>query len=442
MRLKFGGAQVGILEARTLTRTVSSVRQIIVRGICAAIAFSLLAPAAMGDTGSVVDADATTEPTKVEQDVLAFCELVRARYAYIESRRHIWEETCDMAAEDAQLDKAQTPSGHLALLERMVDQLHDNHVSLNTNSAVSPRLVPSGSDVWLSLEGGVAKVRAVRPLSGAAEAGLQIGDVITELNGAPVLAVATERILAARETVTSARLDWAINAQVAGYRGAHRIVSVLRDGVTVELHLGDPEPAAPPHKVSWRRLPGNIGYIRIEDSLGDEATVEAFDDALEALQDARRWVIDLRNTPGGGNTDVAEPIMGRFINGVKPYQRSGPRWRGQPVRYVASRGPWRAKGKLAVLAGRWTGSMGEGMAIGFDGLRRARVFGSPMARLAGGVEGFELPGSGIRVRFPTYDLLHIKGQSRHDWRPPYVVIADNGNGPDLALEAALEWLGR
>ncbi|MGB3624471.1 MAG: S41 family peptidase [Henriciella sp.] len=396
----------------------------------------------MADSGGNAAAEVAETRTEIEQDVLAFCELVRARYAYIDSRREVWDETCDMAREEAQLAKAQTPSGHLALLERMVDQLHDNHVSLNTNSAVSPRLVPSGSDVWLSLDGGVAKVHAVRPLSGASVAGLKVGDAVTHLNGVPVLAAATARILAARGTVTSQRLDWAINAQAAGYRGAPRIASVLRDGEIIELDLGVPEPAAPPHKVSWRRLPGNIGYIRIEDSLGDEATIEAFDDALAELKDARRWVIDLRNTPGGGNTGVAEPIMGRFIRGVKPYQRSGPRWHGQPVRYVASRGPWRARGKVAVLVGRWTGSMGEGMAVGFDGLRRARVFGSDMAGLAGGVEGFNLPGSGIGVRFPTYDLLHIKGQSRHEWSPPYRVIADNGDGPDLALEAALEWLRR
>ena len=95
---------------------------------------------------------------------------------------------------------------------------------------------------------------------------------------------------------------------------------------------------------------------------------------------------------------------------------------------------------VAVLAGRWTGSMGEGMAIGFDGLRRARVFGSPMAALAGGIEGYELPASGWSVRLPSYNLYHIKGMERHVWHPPYEVTADNGAGPDLALQAALDWL--
>ncbi|MEQ9314876.1 MAG: S41 family peptidase, partial [Henriciella sp.] len=286
----------------------------------------------------------------------------------------------------------------------------------------------------------VARVTAVRPGSGAAEAGVQVGDIVTALNDKSVIASVASRIRAGREEVTAARLGWAMNAQAAGYRGSSRTVTVLRDGAPVVLNLGEPEPIATSKAVSWQVLDNGVGYIRIEDSLSDEATVEAFDAALEELKGSRRWIVDLRNTPGGGNTGVAEPIMGRFISGVKPYQRSGPRWRGQPVRYVASRGPWRARGKVAVLVGRWTGSMGEGMAIGFDGLRRARVFGSDLAGLAGGVEGFDLPGSGIRVRFPTYDLSHINGISRHEWRPPYPVVADNGDGPDLALEAALDWL--
>ncbi|MEM5517912.1 S41 family peptidase [Henriciella sp. AS95] len=384
-----------------------------------------------------VDSEETRE---VKADVLAFCELVRSRYAYFESRAEIWAQTCSLALEEAETPAAQTTSGHLAVLERMVDQLYDNHVSLNINSSTSPRLVPSGSDYWMSMESGVPVVLAVRPGSGAAAAGLRVGDVVRQINGQPPLAAASERIRAATNVVSATRLTWALNAQGAGYRGAERRLVVQRGRELIDLDLGDPEPDAAEALVTARLLPGKIGYLRIEDALGNEDTVEAFDAALDTLKGAKRWIIDLRNTPGGGNTATAEPILGRFIGGVKPYQRSGPRWRGERTRYVASRGPWRVRGKVAVLVGRWTGSMGEGMAIGFDGLKRGRVFGTSMAGLAGGVEGFELPGSGWSVRFPTYDLLHIRGESRHHWRPPYPVIADNGDGADLALQAAMNWL--
>lgn len=380
--------------------------------------------------------------TEALEDALALCDIVREHYVYLESREAIWDATCKEANKLAVEPDAETAGGHLALLESMLDELFDNHVSLNTNSSVSPRLVPSGSDYWLGFSDGQAVVGAVRPGSGAAAAGLKVGDKVTGLNGAPVLSEAMGRIRHGREAVSADRLVWALNAQAAGYRGAPRSVTVERDGVETLLELGDPEPTRPALPVTWRRLDGNLGYIRIEDSLGDETAVAAFDKALSDLRGVKGWVIDLRNTPSGGNTGVAEPILGRFVRSVKPYQKAGPRWDGEAVRYVASRGPWRVKKPVVVLVGRWTGSMGEGMAVGFDGLKRADVFGSPMAALAGGVEGFELPASGWSVRLPTYNLYHMDGTERHDWHPPHSVVADNGDGPDLALKAAADWLTR
>ncbi|WP_182482320.1 S41 family peptidase [Henriciella barbarensis] len=384
----------------------------------------------------------TVERSDAERDVDALCALVREHYVYFAPREDVWDATCESAKQEARTEAAATPAGHLKLLEHMLDQLWDNHVSLNVNSPTSPRLVPSGSDYWIDFTGGNAVVTAVRPSSGAAKAGLKVGDRVVAMNGMPVLSAASDRIRHGRNAVSEARLVWALNAQAAGYRGQMRGVTVERGGTELDLFLDEPMPEPSGELVTYQRLKGNIGYIRIDDSLGDDAAVAAFDAALEKLEGASGWVIDLRNTPGGGNTSVAEPMLGRFIRGVKPYQKAGPRWEGEAVRHVASRGPWRVKGRVAVLAGRWTGSMGEGLAIGFDGLRRARVFGSPMAALAGGVEGFELPASGWSVRLPSYNLYHMKGMERHVWHPPYAVIADNGAGPDVALQAAKDWLNR
>ena len=429
-----------------MTRWASFVR---LAGLCTAIGLVSAGfwPGESWAQGEISQTDeeadkAQYEAAKTQADVLALCQLVEANYAYLEGREAIWSEACETGAVDALDPQSHTPAGRVALLERMIDQLHDNHISLNTNTSVSPRLVPSGSDYFLALDGDRAMVTAVRPKSGAASAGLQVGDEVIAINGVPIADAAFERIQAARDDVSAERYSWAMNAQAAGYRGAARRVQVRRDGDTLTLDLGDPEPQDVEKLVTYAVLPGNVGYIRFEDSLGEAATVAEFDEALDMLRGVGSWIIDLRNTPGGGNTGTAEPILGRFIRGVKPYQRSGPRWHGDEVRYVSSRGPWRVRGRVAVLAGHWTGSMGEGMAMGFDGLRRGRVFGSDMAKLAGGVEAFELPGSGISVRFPAYDLLHVRGGSRHHWHPPYRVLADNGDGPDFALNEALAWVRR
>ena len=94
--------------------------------------------------------------------------------------------------------------------------------------------------------------------------------------------------------------------------------------------------------------------------------------------------------------------MGRFISEAQPYQRHDlpTEMREYGIRqfwaeYVGPRGPFSYDAPLVVLVGRWTGSMGEGLAIGLDGMDRATVIGMPMARLRGALYEHILPHTGI-----------------------------------------------
>ena len=63
--------------------------------------------------------------------------------------------------------------------------------------------------------------------------------------------------------------------------------------------------------------------------------------------------------------------------------------------------------------------MGEGMAIGIDGMRRGTVVGSRMAGLAGAVEEIRLPCSHFVVGYPAARLLRIlleKASSLQEWK--------------------------
>ncbi len=73
-------------------------------------------------------------------------------------------------------------------------------------------------------------------------------------------------------------------------------------------------------------------------------------------------------------------ILGRLIGQDHAYQKhelvaemreSGIRrsW----VEYVSPRGKFIYKQPVVVLAGHWTGSMGEGMTIALDGMQRAKI---------------------------------------------------------------------
>ncbi|MEZ5997579.1 MAG: S41 family peptidase [Hyphomonas sp.] len=391
-------------------------------------------PAEDTDAANIPVVTLAPEQEAALADAAQLCGLVPQKYVFFAGKEAAWREACSEVGD--KMLGAPDSAAQLRVLEDLLDVLYDPHASFGANSAASPRLVPSGNDYWL--DNGV--VTGVRPGGAAALAGLQFGDEVTAVDGQPLEDAIVERIRPAGVAPTPAQRAWAEHAAAAGYRDRLHSVTVRRAEGEATLLLDGALPDTEYQPVTAEMLPGNTGYIRFNNSLGDDATVAAFDAAMDSLKGARAWILDLRDTPGGGSTDVAEPIMGRFIDAAGGYQRIRPPGAPEWVKTVSPRAPT-AEGPLAVLVGHWTGSMGEGMAIGLDGLRRADVFGNDMAGLAGGVDAFTLDGSGLTVRLPTYDLAHMDGTPRYKWHPPHPVISDNGDGPDLALKAAEDWIG-
>ena len=368
-------------------------------------------------------------------DAKAMCELVPRVYAFYAERASHWQEACQQAqAEAASLTTARQGA---TMLEHFIEALWDNHVSLGVNTGISPWLVPSGSDMWLDLQGGNVVVTGIRHDGAADHAGIRPGDVVMSIDGRMPIEVALARIRTGTNEIAASRIAWALNVAGAGYRGRNRKLVVLRGGDRLEVELGIPAPAKSESPIS-ARLIGDVGYIRFNDSLGDDATIAAFDKAVEDLRGARGWIVDLRDTPSGGSTDVAEPVMGRFITKAADYQVTRPLHEPAYARQIEPRGPWTLSGPLVVLSGRWTGSMGEGISIGFDGLKRGTVVGGAMAGLSGGVEVFNLSATDTNLRLPAYALTHVDGTPRPDWRPKELVQPDAGGTDDPALERALE----
>lgn len=332
---------------------------------------------------------------------------------------------------------ATTDAAWIAVLEDVLGELHDHHASLGTNTAASPRLVPSGADLWGEVEGGHAHLTQVRPGTAAERAGLRAGMEITRLGDRPLA-----EALAARRPQLAARTDdsesWTLRVLLAGtHDRPRRLTACSAPTACVDVTLEPPELPEPGALVTARML-GDVGVLRLENSLGDDGTVAAFDEALASLGAARALVLDLRNTPSGGSTDVAEPILGRFVERAAPYQQVFDRAvdRAPWSKPVAPRPPYEPR-PLVVLVDHWTGSMGEGMAIGLDGLGRARVVGTAMAGLQGGISSFTLPRTGITVRFPTERLDHVDGTPRERWRPRLLVEPRGGEPDDPILAAGL-----
>jgi carboxyl-terminal processing protease len=359
---------------------------------------------------------------------------IETRYAYL-PERHL--DLAQMRAlYEPRARAAQTREAMVQVVESVVAELHDDHVTLGTNTPSSPQLIPTGTDLWAEMRNGRALLVEVRPGSAAAKAGISPGDVIVSVGGIPIGQAIENSQPKTLTAVDAEAVNFTLRKLLAGTHDTQRRL-VVKDskGKTRAVNLEPVVPAGSDELVSWRWLDGKTGYIRLENSLGDSDTVAAFDQALDGLGKAKSLIIDLRNTPSGGNTDVAEPIMGRFISTPAAYQRifepgTAKRFPQDSWLKTLEPRPPQVTAKLVVLVNHWTGSMGEGMAIGFDAIGRAKIVGTPMARLCGGTEGLELPNTVIPIHIPTYRLYHVNGTPRENFTPSINVDLTKSSAAD------------
>lgn len=406
------------------------------------------------------------DSTRFRRDLDAAWFAVRDKYVYLSDRAVDWPLAHVIYGRMA--DTVRSKRELVGVLEQLLATLYDPHATLHANTGESARLVPSGLDFWTEWRGTDAVITSVRRGYSAEQAGARPGMRVLAINGVSVDAAADARLgPAVQRPVTAAARQWALLSTSAGRHNTPRTLR-LRDlsGLVREVALDQPghhvvDASNADQPVEFRRLSegevgkesggrSTYGYIRLN-ALGDSRSVAAFDSALASLRDSRGLVLDLRNTPSGGNTDVAEPILGRLITRTAGYQRVVPREGPAYVRTVEARGPWAYTAPVVVLVGRWTGSMGEAIAIGLDAMHRAKVVGTRMAGLAGAVDDVTLPCSGISLGLPTARLLHLDGTPRERWVPPVLVDFESAKSrarfravdgtstdlPDLVLERGL-----
>ncbi len=349
---------------------------------------------------------------------------MRDNYAYFDKKETDWNKVRELYR--LMLASVKNRSDFVTLLEKVLDELYDNHLSLNTNLNTSPRLVPTGLDVWPEWRNGRAVITQLRKGFSAEQAGLRVGMEIISINGVPVENAVARRLPKSLKTVSPEARDWALRAVLAGTHDQPRIIVAKgRDGrsVTYRLDLAthvtvDNYNYTP--KVEWKMLPQQIGYIKINDLISSEI-VPQFDAAFAQLKATRGLILDIRDIPRGGNTDVAEPIMGRLINYSRGYQEVVPLNAEKYIKDISSSRNFPYEAPIVVLVNRWTASMGEGIAIGLDGMKRATIVGTRMAGLNGGVFNLELPETKIGVSYPGERLNHINGTPRENFTPPVFV---------------------
>jgi carboxyl-terminal processing protease len=308
--------------------------------------------------------------------------------------------------------------------EDRIASLADHHSITGSSFKDSWAVVPTYADLWVERQESGFVITAIREGSPADKLGIVAGDKLVEVGGVPTGEAVTAFWDRMGLSTTPERQDYAARVLAAGRRDRPRDLTILHNGISRRVALPSLysiQTERPPVTVS--RDNSDHIVIRFNNSLGDQATIAAFDSAMARISAGSSLVIDLTDTPSGGNTSVARAIMGWFVERPRSYQvhqlPSEERETGIPRQWIEQVLPRAGKfhRRLPLIrVSRWTGSMGEGLAIGFAALG-APVEGTRMAQLKGAVYDFSLSSSGLVVKLPAERLYTVAGLARENFVP-------------------------
>ena len=408
----------------------------------------------------VLAQDRAKESSEAEFDAEAgwseFEQLLRGKYAYID--REDMDVDAQLARSRAMALEAKDRSELRRILHQTALTFSDPHLIVGPFEDDDYNIVMTSSDLAMQVADGRALVADVRRDSAAFEAGLRPGDEVIAVDGVQALDAALLPYGPVIGEPTPLQLDYGLTLAVNGKRAGERSLAVRRaaSGEVVTVSLVNARVFAravnelDPVSLSFVGADRTVAVLRPNNSLGNNDTIPAFDVALEQAiaAGATAVILDMRETPSGGNTEVARSIIGHFTDETKPYQMhripaferefTVPR---QFVEYVMPRQP-QFTGPVVVLHGKWTGSMGEGIVIGMDAATGAVSVGSDMGDLLGGLWNYDLEASGARVDLGGEALFHVDGTPREDFVADYPLSAASTapDGSDPAVRRALEIL--
>ena len=391
------------------------------------------APAPAGPVDGPFDASAAW---------VEFAALLRLNYGYF--TRPGVDGNAILAYFEPQAKATTTKAAFREVLQLIAHNFADPHFIVGPLDDQDYNVFPTSADLCAHYRAGRFELVDVRRDSDAERQNLAPGAEILAIDGlAPAAAVAAVmgRPLAALSQV---QIDAGLNIALGGLRHHARQLTLAGGSTRHDRHdytLRSPGEqaervlAAPP--VSTERR-GEVAIIRVNNSLGKNETIAAFRVAIQQVLAAKLLVLDLRNTPSGGNTTVARGIMGHFVQREHPYQvhlvPSEEREFGVPrkfVEYVLPLAPY-YPGRVVVLGGHWTGSMGEGLVAGFNAFGIATA-GSELADLLGGLFNETLALSDAKLDLGEEQLLQVNGQPREDFVPAIYRAASEGHGAHDAL---------
>ena len=316
---------------------------------------SLLAGAALGIVlgGTAVGLSAFASPGErsVDPRVVTYQQLdlfaeilARARQDYVVQ---IDEEEAMKAAINGMLTSLDPHSGYL-------DPDDFQSMQVQTSGEYG------GLGIEVTMEDGFVKVISPMDDTPASRAGLKSGDLITAINGQPIIG----------QTLNDAVKE------MRGEAGTDIDITILREGED-PFDVSLTREVIQQKSVTWRMEDNDIAYIRI--STFNERTTLLLDEAFEGIAGEtgsrpRGLILDLRNN-GGGLLDQAVSVSDKFLSGGEVVSTQGRRV-ADMERYNARNGEVFKGVPMIVLINGGSASASEIVAGALQDRDRATVVGT------------------------------------------------------------------
>jgi carboxyl-terminal processing protease len=387
--------------------------------------------------------DNKVDHNKIEEDLNKIITDISKNYIYL-NKKNI-DLNCIQEYYEKQIPNIETEEETVLFFEYLLDEFYDNHLTLSTNRKSSFRLF---APIYVTIENDKPIITNIWQTQIENLNQNMLGAEILKFNGIDFQQVIKNFPTHCNDKTLPETKEWIANKILAGRYNEPRILSLkLSNNKVVKYDLNNIKLINNENLLTSKTV-NEIGIIRINNSLGNDNLVSEFDKTLSELSNTKGLIIDLRNTIFGGDTYEARGIMSRFIKEPKPYQKhsftakseNNPDVERSWIEYVSPRLE-QYKNPVVILVGRWTGSMGEGLAIGFEGMGRAEIAGSEMRRLAGEVYDFGFKNQRYGYKLSTAKLYHVNGTIREKYIPTNYV-KQTTTKKDETLEKGIELINK
>ena len=254
--------------------------------------------------------------------------------------------------------KKQTYGAIEGMLDTLGDDGHTRFLTPEEREQNREGLSGNYEGIGIEIENRDDKVVVVAPMEGtpADRAGIEPGDVVVAVNG---------------EKVGDDGLSEVVD-EIRGPEGTDVKVTIVRDGDERVFDLERTEIETP--AASWVLIPGSdVAHVRLSSFSDDSAEKlgQAFEEARAA--GARRFILDLRNNPGGRLDQAVEMAEGFLQPGSVVYIRQDASGEREEVRVEGGSEPTDAP--VVVLVNEGTASSSEILAGALRDNDRATVIG-------------------------------------------------------------------